>query len=629
MIDWCYKVFHVEVNQGGELLAVYAVYLHEDTPKKSRLYIYSLKNGINMAIRDYDESRIVESMYFIAYEVGERLLIRSRNPFNDELYIELVNPFTLKTPVSAKKLLESNEIRDPFIIKSDKKSDNIIGIIGVINYNYLGICELLDLFQTDWITYLRKELGDYNRIFVLSDTEFIEKMIKNELAIATEKYFTNPEISPEIDDKPTFEGKFLKWKLSFKNPNTPGSVIEIEVKVLDQISGDWRPVEVESKRTVTPNFQPPEHTRQLKIMRCECLNNDDLFMLSNFGVLIWTVYPPKGIRLHYYWGRARIRNEKRFNLYLGNVENNPFYIPLNLKPYVNAFPNSKFQIIIKNKNLTFGDKKEFYFKELLDGYISDRYFIINYGSILMDTFLFLKEDEWVEKFCQTCYELAFSVEGLRSTSDIQLLSIIIKIFPQLSQRHPLYLARFLSQTAFVTPLVDLELILDSDIIKESSSPHLYHFGTYNNLVKSDTLIETFISRITFFWNKLIGKTESDFVFSQTPKPVDDIRLDAEAKIKLLIPFPNFVNYPKEYNVWSEFLNPYPSCFISFDDFSFCKIWNGEAIINFKWNTFGRKYYLYLEPYRSYCYNIYYINIHLLVKEWYCFNLGHYTFDLIS
>ncbi|CAG8807359.1 24170_t:CDS:2, partial [Gigaspora rosea] len=331
--------WHVEVNQGGELLAVYAVYLHEDTPKKSRLYIYSLKNGINMAIRDYDESRIVESMYFIAYEVGERLLIRSRNPFNDELYIELMDPFTLKNPVSAKKLLESNEIRDPFIIKSDKKSDNIIGIIGVISYNLgicedyvLGICELLDLCQTDWIKYLRKELGDYNRIFVLSDTEYIKKVINDELVAG--KYLTDPpEISPETDDKHPYEGKFLKWRLYYKNPNTPGSVIEIEVEVLDQISGDWRPVEGESKRTVTPNFQPPEHTRQLKIMRCECLNNDDLFMLSNFGVLIWTVYPPKGIRLHYYWGRARIRNEKRFNLYLGNVENNPFYIPLNLKPY--------------------------------------------------------------------------------------------------------------------------------------------------------------------------------------------------------------------------------------------------------------------------------------------------------
>ncbi|CAG8614790.1 39627_t:CDS:2 [Gigaspora margarita] len=499
MIDWCYKVWHVEVNQGGELLAVYAVYLQEDTPKKSKLYIYSLKNGINMAIHDYDESRIVDSMYFIAYEAGERLLIRSHNPFNDELSIELMDPFTLKDPVSAKKLLESDkQIRDPFIIKSDKKSDNIIG---VINEN-LDIYELLKLFQTDWITYLRKELGDYNRIFVLSDTEYIKKMIDNELVKG--ENFTDPEISPEIDDKPIFEGKFLKWRLYYKNPNISGYVIEIEAEVLDKISGDWRPVEGESKRTVTPNFQPPEHTRKLKIMRCECLNNDDLLMLSNFGVLIWTVYPPKGIRLHYYWGRARIRNIKSFNLFLGDVNENPFNLPTNLKTYANAFPDSKFQIIIKNKNLTFGEKKDSYFKELLDDYISDKYFIINYGSILMDTFLFLKDDEWVEKFCQTCYDLTFSAEGLRSTSDIQLLSVIIEVFPQLLQRHPIYLARFLSQTGFVVPLADSELILDSEIASLLPTQHLAHFGTYNQLSTKTSLIETFVAKIMYYWNKLIA-----------------------------------------------------------------------------------------------------------------------------
>ncbi|CAG8844203.1 10870_t:CDS:2, partial [Gigaspora margarita] len=270
MIDWCYEVCHVEVNQDSELLAVCAVYLQEGAPKKSNLYIYSLKSGINMALRDYDENRV--------------------------------------------------------------------------------------------------ELSDYNRIFVLSDTEYIKIMINDELV--TRNFFTDSEISPKIDDKPTFTAQ-----------------------VLDQISGDWRPVEGESKRTIYPNFQPPEHMKKTK---------------KNYAIL------------HYYWGRARIRSEIKFNL--GHVNENPFHLSTNLKTYANAFPDSKFQIIIIN-----------YFKELLDDYISDKYFIINYGSNLMDTFLFLKEDERI----------------------------------------------FLSQTAFVTPLADPELIFDSDIIKVSTTSHLYHFGPYN------------------------------------------------------------------------------------------------------------------------------------------------------
>ncbi|CAG8467448.1 3461_t:CDS:2, partial [Dentiscutata heterogama] len=218
------------------------------------------------------------------------------------------------------------------------------------------------------------------------------------------KYFNGSEVPPEERDEYPFTA---------------------EIK--DQNDGSWRPVEGKSKRTINPNFQPPEHIKKFKIIQCQCLKNDDLF--------------------------------------------------------INAFPYSKFQIIIKNKNLIFGDKKQFFFKELLDDYISKKFFIINYGSTLIDTFLFIKEDKLVEKFCRQCHDITFSTEGLRPTSDIQLLSIIIEIFPQLSQWYPLYLTRFLSQTAFVVPLADPEMILDSEIIKLTSTPHLYHFGTYNNFKK--------------------------------------------------------------------------------------------------------------------------------------------------
>ncbi|RIB28678.1 hypothetical protein C2G38_1396515 [Gigaspora rosea] len=95
----------------------------------------------------------------------------------------------------------------------------------------------------------------------------------------------------------------------------------------------------------------------------------------------------------------------------------------------------------------------------------------------------------------------------------------------------------------------------------------------------------------YYWNKLIGKTESDFVATLQSSDKEESASDFVTTIIFLFPFPNFVNYPKIYNTWEELKNPSSSCFINFDDLSFYKTWNGEAIINFKWKTFGRKYYL--------------------------------------
>ncbi len=63
-------------------------------------------------------------------------------------------------------------------------------------------------------------------------------------------------------------------------------------------------------------------------------------------------------------------------------------------------------------------------------------------------------------------------------------------------------------------------------------------------------------------------------------------------ITFMIPYIKFVNYPKEYNCnwfW-DLIKPKPSPFIETMNEDIYKTWNGEALINFKWNTFGRYYY---------------------------------------
>ncbi|POG77513.1 hypothetical protein GLOIN_2v796793 [Rhizophagus irregularis DAOM 181602=DAOM 197198] len=58
----------------------------------------------------------------------------------------------------------------------------------------------------------------------------------------------------------------------------------------------------------------------------------------------------------------------------------------------------------------------------------------------------------------------------------------------------------------------------------------------------------------------------------------------------MVPYIKFVNYPQDYKwVW-ELIRPQPSPFAETINREIYKTWTGEALINFKWNTYGKYYY---------------------------------------
>ncbi|POG75847.1 hypothetical protein GLOIN_2v936047 [Rhizophagus irregularis DAOM 181602=DAOM 197198] len=58
----------------------------------------------------------------------------------------------------------------------------------------------------------------------------------------------------------------------------------------------------------------------------------------------------------------------------------------------------------------------------------------------------------------------------------------------------------------------------------------------------------------------------------------------------MIPYINFVNYSKDYSWFLELIRPQPSPFTETINRNIYKTWNGEALINFKWNAYGKYYY---------------------------------------
>ena len=82
------------------------------------------------------------------------------------------------------------------------------------------------------------------------------------------------------------------------------------------------------------------------------------------------------------------------------------------------------------------------------------------------------------------------------------------------------------------------------------------------------------------------------VFSRKPKP--------KPTITFMIPYIKFSSYQdptdqkecnwREWEFWREIIEPRPGPFVDTMNNEIYKTWNGEALINFKCETFGRRYY---------------------------------------
>jgi len=66
------------------------------------------------------------------------------------------------------------------------------------------------------------------------------------------------------------------------------------------------------------------------------------------------------------------------------------------------------------------------------------------------------------------------------------------------------------------------------------------------------------------------------IFSKKPEPT----------ITFIIPYIKFVDAPQYDSWWRELFIPQPSPFVETINREIYKTWNGEALINFKWNLFG-------------------------------------------
>ncbi|KAF0333071.1 transient receptor potential cation channel subfamily a member 1-like [Gigaspora margarita] len=439
----------------------------------------------------------------------------------------LMDPYNLKNPINVTSKLFEKKQYQEAYII---KSDKII-------YTNDGNVLIEKLVSDNWIEYLRKDLKDTNSITVPSEKtiDIIIKFIKN---TSTDVYNV---------DKAEFEGKFLKWGLELDD-----KLVRLTVADYNFRQKKWN--DAKKQLDIIPSFCP--YGKNF-ILNCEVLENDDFITFTRIGIIIWT-YKIYGIKMHYFWNDWNDHLEKfdfKFNALLGR---------LNGWTSGRILPASSYKTVYKNLYVKFGESE--LFKE------------------------FLKNDKWVRNLGGKCMDHCMDKKNNNHLiSKISLLNIIFENFNDLSESHPAFIASTLASIGLVVP--------STIVIPNSMSSHLSCYGSYYNLSKS--FFDRLISDLWVCWisyKKIFQKFQEWCPLFCIVKPIINSYFVGNSSIILAIPLPNFVSYPKKYNFWKELILPSPNPFthsnkVDVINEEFYRYLNGEALLKFKWNAYGRYYYL--------------------------------------
>ncbi|KAF0461569.1 transient receptor potential cation channel subfamily a member 1-like [Gigaspora margarita] len=438
----------------------------------------------------------------------------------------LMDSYNLQNPISANKLFENKQTQEQYIIKSDK-----------IIYTKDGKVLIENFVPDDWVEFLRKKLKDTNSITTPSEMTIdnITKIIMNG------NYNT---------DEKEFDGKFLKWSLELNNESVKLTVYKLNTPIKKQLD-------------ILPSLKDINGNNF--IIHCEVLENDDFVTITRIGVFIWA-YKISDIKMHYYWNDCNDRLEDF--AFEKTVFKNLFK---DRKPG-RILPASSYETILKNLDVKFGEKE--LFEEFLKSNVTDEFYITCYGKDFMKALIVQKDDKWIRNLGYGCAKLYLKDKNYL-ISKVSLLSIIFENFKELSENHPAFILSMLALIAFVVPC--------NVVYPESTSSHLSSYGRYYHLSKTSYLNILFpnlwVHCISFFkkWQKYFNQ-------------------DNHNSTVLAIPLPNFVSYPKEYSFWKELLLPKNHSPFSHSkkfemvDEEFYRYLNGEALLKFKWDTYGKKYY---------------------------------------
>ncbi|PKY62371.1 hypothetical protein RhiirA4_488748 [Rhizophagus irregularis] len=213
-----------------------------------------------------------------------------------------------------------------------------------------------------------------------------------------------------------------------------------------------------------------------------------------------------------------------------------------------------------------------YFTILLESIISiieDERCLAKYGPTLLSN-LVKSADPELTRHIEDIYNKCIKLVKEDPKGNLKFLNIITSSMNDLYKKYPDYITKFNSEMFMILNPFN-ERIVDGEYS---------HFYAFSREVK--------ISKITRYSKFFRFEYFQTLFYLFLPYLLGSKSIQC---ITLIVPYIDYSRYPLEYSWWKEIFYPQSSSvFVKTCVKELYTNWNGEAVISFKWNTFGRIYY---------------------------------------
>ncbi|PKY47715.1 hypothetical protein RhiirA4_544152 [Rhizophagus irregularis] len=397
-------------------------------------------------------------------------------------------------------------------------------------------------------------------------------------------------------------GNLIKWDVRVKNG-------KINLAVFNKHNTEWNLINMRIENFHYPYKKYNRISNNHKLIASSLFNNNDSVILTTFGILIYTFSESnKSISLNYFYfikldeyETGYMRKLRRYEtIFSESIFPLPNYDSFRLDGWVSDVVNNKSSLLKYG-----GELLKFAIKEHKLELIDDIY-----KKTKNNKFIFLKYG--VEL-------LTFAIKG----RELELIDDIYKKY----EYYPEYILKYSSET---------NMIIDSSfysIEHQNKNLHLYpffqppqiinlsqsllwtkyYYKFYCTIRKNNSLLLVIIYVIqaliillilplylaTFyiltkfnFINNIYIMDVFSMVYFYAPFIFKIFKKNiTPPTLTFMVPYINFVNYSENYNWIIELIRPPHSPFTEMLNRKIYKTWNGEALINFKWNAYGKYYYV--------------------------------------